>query len=137
MVGAVYISNLNSECIFIDTHAAHGVAVGRFYLDDQECLVPSGVFCQIVCRMPNGRTQVFRTTLRADAIRSMAEGLSEGAAFAALTAAAAETVGVAELTGSIEVGLRADLVLWGGEPFDLRSSADRVWVAGKAVAIAL
>ncbi|NVJ99429.1 MAG: amidohydrolase family protein [Alphaproteobacteria bacterium] len=42
----------------------------------------------------------------------------------------ARLLGLAELTGSLEAGKAADLVLWSGDPFSVYSKADKVWVDG-------
>lgn len=46
---------------------------------------------------------------------------------------AAWTLGIEDQTGSLEVGKRADLVLWDGDPLTLDAVAQRVWIDGVLV----
>jgi imidazolonepropionase-like amidohydrolase len=47
-----------------------------------------------------------------------------------ITINAATSLGIAELTGSLEAGKMADLVVWNGSPFSVYSKAERVYVDG-------
>jgi imidazolonepropionase-like amidohydrolase len=47
-----------------------------------------------------------------------------------LTTNAAKAIGIADQTGSLEDGKRADLVLWNGNPFSVYAQAEKVWVDG-------
>jgi hypothetical protein len=62
---------------------------------------------------------------------AVANGLPWDAGLAGLTRVPAETLGVADQLGSIAVGRRADLVLWSGDPLELSSLPDQVWLDGK------
>ncbi|HJG90891.1 MAG TPA: amidohydrolase family protein, partial [Brachybacterium massiliense] len=44
-----------------------------------------------------------------------------------------EVLGLAERVGSLEVGKDADLVLWEGDPLDVRHRTLRVWQGGREV----
>jgi len=59
-------------------------------------------------------------------------GLPWEAGLAALTRIPAETFGVGAEIGSIEIGKRADLVLWDGDPLDVSHLAEQVWLDGRA-----
>ena len=61
-------------------------------------------------------------------------GLPESAALEALTLGAARLLGVSKRIGSIEPGKDADLVAFGGSPFDASSAVLWVMVNGKLVA---
>lgn len=61
------------------------------------------------------------------------QGFDRRAALRAITLDAAEIAGVAHRVGSIAVGKDADLVLWGGHPFDTGSQALGVWIDGVRV----
>jgi imidazolonepropionase-like amidohydrolase len=63
---------------------------------------------------------------------AVAYGLPWEAALRALTANPAEIYGQGAERGRIAVGLAADLVLWSGDPFELDTFADQVWIGGKA-----
>ena len=60
-------------------------------------------------------------------------GLPEEEAWKAITINPAEILGIDHLVGSIEVGKAADLVLWSGDPLDVRSRAEKVLINGRLV----
>lgn len=61
------------------------------------------------------------------------EGLSEEEALKALTINPARILGIDDRFGSLEKGKAADVVLWDGDPLDIRSSVKKVWIQGKIV----
>lgn len=69
--------------------------------------------------------------LRQTAGVAVAHGLPWEAGLAALTRVPAEIFGVADRFGTIERGRLADLVLWSGDPLDVTSLPDQVYIAGK------
>ena len=69
--------------------------------------------------------------LRQTAGVAVAHGLPWDAGLAGLTRVPAEIFGVADRFGTIERGRLADLVLWSGDPLDVISLPDRVFIAGK------
>ncbi len=71
--------------------------------------------------------------LRQAAGNAVAHGLPWNSALAAITRTPAEVFGVANDLGSIEIGKRADLVLWSGDPLEVSSLPDQVFVDGRAV----
>ena len=54
--------------------------------------------------------------LRQEAGNAVSNGLDRDAALRAVTLNAARTWGIADRTGSLEVGKDADLVIWSGDP---------------------
>jgi hypothetical protein len=64
---------------------------------------------------------------------AVAHGLPKDAALAAITAEPAEIFGLAGGRGRIARGQVADLVLWSGDPLEVTSAADQVWIGGRAV----
>lgn len=65
---------------------------------------------------------------------AVAHGLPADDALAAITANAADIIGVGATRGRIAVGQVADLVLWSGaDPLELSTLADQVWISGRAV----
>jgi imidazolonepropionase-like amidohydrolase len=70
--------------------------------------------------------------LRQAAGVAAANGLPREAALAAITRVPAEIFGVAARAGSIDRGRPADLVLWSGDPLEVTSYAERVFVSGRA-----
>ena len=61
------------------------------------------------------------------------EGMDEEEALKAITINAAEILGIADRLGSLEVGKDADIVIYSGHPFDLRSKVEFVMVNGAVV----
>ena len=47
-----------------------------------------------------------------------------------LTLNAAKAMGIADLTGSLEPGKMADVVLWNGDPLSVYSRPEKVWIDG-------
>jgi hypothetical protein len=68
--------------------------------------------------------------LRQAAGIAVAAGLPHEAALAALTKNPAEIFGVADKNGSLARGRPADLVIWSGDPLEVTSLADAVFVQG-------
>jgi catechol 2,3-dioxygenase-like lactoylglutathione lyase family enzyme len=63
---------------------------------------------------------------------AVAYGLPWEAALAALTANPAEIFGLGNEYGRIAPGFVADLVLWSGDPLEVTSVAEQVWIDGRA-----
>jgi imidazolonepropionase-like amidohydrolase len=59
-------------------------------------------------------------------------GLSWGEAFAAISARPAEALGLGAEIGSLRPGRRADVVIWDGDPLELSSGVEAVWIDGVA-----
>jgi imidazolonepropionase-like amidohydrolase len=68
--------------------------------------------------------------LRLSAARAMSVGAPRDAAWRALTSDAARLAGVGEALGELAPGREADLVLWSGDPLDLSSRVEAVYVDG-------
>jgi imidazolonepropionase-like amidohydrolase len=66
---------------------------------------------------------------------AVAHALDWNAALIAITAGPADIVGVGATRGRIAVGQVADLVLWSGDPLEVTSLAERVWIGGGTVAL--
>jgi adenine deaminase len=77
--------------------------------------------------------------LNQEAAKALAAGRRAGvavdrnAALAWITLNAAWMLGIDELTGSIEPGKMADVVVWSGDPFSVYSVVDAVYVDGRLV----
>jgi imidazolonepropionase-like amidohydrolase len=76
---------------------------------------------------PNGRLT------RQLAGNAVAHGLPPDAALAAITSTPADIFGLGATRGHVAVGQVADLVLWSGDPLEVTSLADQVWIAGRAI----
>lgn len=61
------------------------------------------------------------------------EGLPEEAALATVTSNPAEILGISDRVGTLEKGTDADLVIWDGEPFEISTSPDQVFVDGEPI----
>jgi hypothetical protein len=71
--------------------------------------------------------------IRQSAGNAVANGLPWDAALTALTRVPAEVFGVGDRVGRIDPGLVADLVLWDGDPLEVTTLADQVWMGGVAM----
>ncbi|MGH8188053.1 MAG: amidohydrolase family protein [Steroidobacteraceae bacterium] len=65
---------------------------------------------------------------------AVAHGLPKDAALAALTTRPAEIFGLND-RGRIAPGQVADLVLWSGDPLEVTTLAEQVWIGGRAIAM--
>jgi len=61
------------------------------------------------------------------------EGLPRQTALEALTVNPATILGLDSRIGSLDVGLDADIVLWSGDPLDVNSRAEQVFIGGALV----
>jgi imidazolonepropionase-like amidohydrolase len=69
--------------------------------------------------------------VRQEAGIAVAYGLPRDRALRAITLAPAEAFGKAAELGSVAPGKRANLVLWSGDPLELSSSAERIFIDGE------
>jgi imidazolonepropionase-like amidohydrolase len=69
--------------------------------------------------------------LRQEAGNAIANGMDRDAALRAVTLTPAQIWGVADRLGSLEVGKDADVVIWSGDPFELTTGAERVFIKGR------
>ncbi|KXG75668.1 amidohydrolase [Thermotalea metallivorans] len=60
-------------------------------------------------------------------------GMDEGEALKAITINAAEILGIDHRVGSIREGKDADVVIWSGHPFELKSTVEYTMIDGKVV----
>lgn len=65
--------------------------------------------------------------------RRMGLEISKAEAWQWLSLNPAQLLGIDTVTGTLEAGKNADVVLWSGDPFSVYTKADRVWVDGVAV----
>ena len=70
-------------------------------------------------------------TLRQEAGNAIAYGLSRDAALEAVTLTPARLWGVADRVGSLEPGKDADVVVWSGDPFELTTGPEHVFIKGR------
>ncbi|GCD82886.1 MAG: amidohydrolase [Geobacillus sp.] len=71
--------------------------------------------------------------LMTSAILAVKHGLEESIALQAITLNAAKHLGIEDRVGSVEVGKDADIVIWSGDPFDLRQNVEMTMINGRIV----
>lgn len=71
--------------------------------------------------------------LRFDAGNAIAYGMSVEGALAAITKNIAEPFGLSG--GTLEVGGAANMVLWSGDPFEISSKVEKLWIDGEEVSV--
>jgi imidazolonepropionase-like amidohydrolase len=71
--------------------------------------------------------------LRQEAGNAIAYGMDRDAALGAVTRVPAEVWGVADRGGALEAGKDADVVVWSGDPFELTTAAEHVFIKGREV----
>jgi hypothetical protein len=69
--------------------------------------------------------------IRQAAGNAVANGLPWEAGLAAITRVPAQALGVGDRLGRIEVGMEADLALWDGDPLEVGTLAEAVWMHGR------
>jgi hypothetical protein len=69
--------------------------------------------------------------IRQAAGNAVANGLAWEAGLAAITRVPAQALGVGDRLGRIEVGMEADLALWDGDPLEVGTLAEAVWMHGR------
>ncbi len=64
---------------------------------------------------------------------AVANGMDHAAALRAVTLGPATVWGVSDHMGSLEEGKVADIVVWSGDPFELSTSAEHVFIGGREI----
>lgn len=127
--------------IVADEIAAAGVPVIVDPMENLPAFETLGATLQNAARLRAAGVQVvlssFDTSnarnLRQAAGNAVAHGMDHAQALHAVTRLPAEVWGVADRVGALEVGLEADVVLWSGDPFELRTRAEHVFIRGREV----
>ena len=70
-------------------------------------------------------------TLRQEVGNAISYGLDADAALRAVTITPARVWGISDRTGSLEAGKDADVVIWSGDPFEVTSAAEQVFIKGR------
>ncbi|WFL78535.1 amidohydrolase [Altererythrobacter arenosus] len=79
----------------------------------------------------NGIQRLNQEAAKAQAAgRRMGIDIADGDVIAWITLNAAKAMGIAEMTGSLEQGKMADVVLWNGDPLSVYSRPEKVWIDG-------
>jgi imidazolonepropionase-like amidohydrolase len=71
--------------------------------------------------------------MRQGAGNAVSYGLPPEAALAAMTINPATVFGVADVSGSLEAGKDADVVIWSGDPLEVTTAAERVFIRGRDI----
>lgn len=64
---------------------------------------------------------------------AVANGLSYEGGIASLTSVPAAILGVGDKVGSLAPGMRADVVIWSGDPLEVTEVAEQVYIEGEAI----
>ena len=92
-------------------------------------LMDAGVACSLTTDHPVVGIEYLVTS----AIHAIRNGITEQQALTAITLDAAKHLGVEDRVGSIEPAKDADFVIWSGNPFELSSTVEAVYINGEAV----
>jgi hypothetical protein len=98
-------------------------------LDNAALLAKAGVKVAMLASDPTANAR----KIRQDAGVAAANGLPWEQALAAITRVPAQALGVGDRVGRIEPGLDADLVLWDGDPLEVTTLAQAVWLRGRSM----
>jgi imidazolonepropionase-like amidohydrolase len=69
--------------------------------------------------------------LRQEAGNAIAYGMDRDLALRAVTLTPAQVWGIAARYGSLEAGKDADVVVWSGDPFELTTGPEHVFIQGR------
>jgi imidazolonepropionase-like amidohydrolase len=69
-------------------------------------------------------------TLRLEAGHAVRHGMDHAAALRAVTLAPAQMLGIADTHGTLAVGKTANVVVWSGDPFELLTAVEHVFIRG-------
>jgi imidazolonepropionase-like amidohydrolase len=92
----------------------------------------AGVDVAIIGNAGGGDEELFNVrNIRYEAGNAVAYGMTWDDAFRGITLAPAEIYGVADKIGSLRPGREGNVVIWSGDPLELSSRAEQVFVRGK------
>ncbi|MFJ5771844.1 amidohydrolase [Psychrobacillus sp. NPDC093180] len=94
-----------------------------------KALIDAGVPCSITTDHPVVGIEYLVTS----AVHAIKNGISEQQALQAITLNAAKHLGVEDRVGSIAPNKDADLVIWSGNPFNITSKVEKVFINGEIV----
>jgi imidazolonepropionase-like amidohydrolase len=121
--------------------AAAGVPVMTKTISNIPSLEVLGAAYENVSRMHEAGVTVVLASFDAHNSRNLKQeagfavsyGLPYEVALQAVTLTPAQVWGVADRMGSLEVGKVGDVVIWSGDPFEVMSSAEMVFIDGKEI----
>jgi imidazolonepropionase-like amidohydrolase len=97
------------------------------------------VHAQGACAMIHSDSDIGGQRLNQEIAKALGDGrragldISRADAWRWASANPAQALGIFDETGSLEIGKRADIVLWSGDPFSTYTLADSVWLDGALV----
>lgn len=100
-------------------------------LDNAALLQRAGVRIALLCDVADASHNARK--VRQCAGNAVAQGLPWEAGLAAMTSNPADIFGVGATRGRLAVGQIADVVLWSGDPLEVTTVAEQVWIAGRPV----
>ncbi|MGM9537522.1 MAG: amidohydrolase [Candidatus Onthomonas sp.] len=103
--------------------------LGNQRLENTALLARAGIPTAICTDHPENPIQY----LPLEAALAAKAGMAPEEALAAITLRAAEIAGIADQVGSLTVGKDADIVVWNGDPLDMASRTEMVFVNGNRV----
>ena len=136
LVGAVRGATLAADLVGVLRESGLGVVLGPFraaqptrVIEGIRAVVDAGIPLAFALDAPaNDPTQ-----MRLTAAQGVAAGADPAATLRALTSDAARLAGVGDRVGSLERGRDADFVLWSGDPLNLTTRIEAVYVDGVLV----
>jgi imidazolonepropionase-like amidohydrolase len=134
--GAIYGAPLASEIVEPIRASGLGVVLAPYASgqtdrsrDSLRRLTEAGVPVAFALDQPDHAPE----SLRLSAAMALGAGADPAAVWRALTSDAARIAGVEDRIGRLDRGADADFVLWSGNPLDLSSRVQAVYVAGELV----
>lgn len=119
--------------------SAHGLIVGPLHLGDPPRRATAAAVLatsKLPLAIAGGLPAENAASLRIGAAVAAGGGLAPEAARRAITSTPAELLGVGDRVGALKPGLRADIVVFSGDPLDLRSRVVAVYSGGSRVVLA-
>jgi imidazolonepropionase-like amidohydrolase len=97
-------------------------------------LSKAGVAVTMIGNAGGGDEEAFNVrNVRYEAGNAVAYGMDWNAALRSITLTPAETFGIADRVGSLAPGKMADVVIWSGDPLEISTNAERVFVGGQQI----
>jgi len=97
-------------------------------------LSKAGVSVSVIGNAGGGDEEAFNVrNVRFEAGNAVAYGMEWNAALRSITLTPAETFGVADRVGSLAPGKVADVVIWSGDPLEISTQPERVFVRGQEI----
>lgn len=90
----------------------------------------AGVHVILVGNGPGDPASFNARNIRQEAGNAVAYGMPWDDALRAVTLAPADAFGVGDRLGSLQVGKAANIVVWSGDPFEIGTTAERVYING-------